>query len=251
MCQVLLFCLALFIFLPFVVARSECRVRSNVAMVPDVAAAQVQYGAASELEAGLAQPWPEIERNGRKLRVVTYCYSNRAIRDWFDCPRVKEAFDRWRNKLDTPPFKGTTNIAWEELNDGNPDRTQRQPKYCFDANENWDVANIPGDTLWIDIDHASGEGGHFTVGYDPPVADDEVSYRYMKLGPQVTIDAITHEASQRQVLEWTTAIVDVAWTWSVSTTTVRSKLTAVKYLAWFTSISVTIVCSFTLCVTQY
>ncbi|KAJ4986430.1 hypothetical protein SVAN01_08122 [Stagonosporopsis vannaccii] len=191
-----LFCLGLLALLPFAVSRhtgSECTVRSNVSIVSDVAAAPVQHGAASQLQAGTVYPWPEVERNGRKLRVVTYCYSNEAVRTYFDCPYVRDALNRWREKLDSPPFKGTTNLVWEELNDGNKDPSKRQPRYCFDANRNWDHKNVPDDTLWINIDPSRLDGGVAMVGYVKETEGGKVGYNHMKLGPHVTVDVITHE----------------------------------------------------------
>src|SRR5690242_7396415 len=197
-----LFYLGLFTLLPFAVARrtgSECTVRSNVTMVSDVSTAPVQHGAASNLQAGFAYPWPEVERNGRKIRVVTYCYSNEEVRNYFDCPYVRDALQRWREKLDSPPFKGTTNLVWEELHDGNKDPSKRQPRYCFDADRKWDHKNVPGDTLWINIDHSRLDRGAAMVGYVKETEPGAAGYNNMKLGPHIAVDELTHEVSQQYV----------------------------------------------------
>ncbi|KAJ8107672.1 hypothetical protein OPT61_g8707 [Boeremia exigua] len=180
-----------FYFLSLVIAHgadSNCRVRSNATMVPDVAAALVQYAGASEIAAGYKQPWPEVVRNGRKVRVVTYCYTNKVARDRLDCPHVAEGFKRWRDKLDSPPFKGTTNLVWEELNDGNRDRSKRKPVYCFDSNRMWDPTKVPGDTLWIAFDASGNRGGMASVGYDNsrPKNEDMVSHSATLFDQQLT-----------------------------------------------------------------
>lgn len=199
--------LELFICIPFAIGRPtsfECRTHSKAIMVSDQAASRVQYGAASELAADLAHPWPEVEHNGRKLRVVTYCYSNKEVRDWLD-DYVKAAITRWKEKLSSPPFKGTTNLAWQELHDGNLDPCKRQPRFCFGPTKEWDRENVPGDTLWVNIDHDQGAGGKSTVGYLPPNHENEVAYQHMKLGSEVTVEAIVHEVSTRETFDRGTA----------------------------------------------
>ncbi|KAH6625712.1 hypothetical protein C7974DRAFT_206176 [Boeremia exigua] len=194
--RVLLACLGLLALLPSIIARRngfECSVRSNTTLVPDVAAALVQYGAASELATGFKQPWPEVDRKGRKMRIVKYCYSEKHVRDHLDCPRFRDAFDKWRQKLDSPAFKGTTNLYWEELSDGNPDRSKRQPRYCYDADKNWDSKNVPHDTLAIRIDRNAGKSASSTVGYDPTREKDLFGYHIMNIGPDVTTATIAHE----------------------------------------------------------
>lgn len=190
------FILGVFALLSFATARRsrfDCSVQSNTTMVEDAWAAQPQNGAASEIQAGFKQPWPEVIRNGQSVRVVTYCYETAATRAYLDCPWMKDAIDRWKNKLREPRFAGTTNVKWEELSDGNPDPAKRQPVYCFDATNHWDTPNVPADTLWIGIDHNIGETGAASVGYN---ALSTVEARHsMRLGPHVTVDAITHEVS--------------------------------------------------------
>lgn len=159
--------LGLAILLPSATAhqsRFDCTVQSNATMIEDAWATQAQYGAASEIQAGLKQPRPEVVRNGRRVRVVTYCYETAAAREYLDCPWVKDAVDRWKDKLAESRFAGTTNLKFEELSDGNPDPARRQPRYCFDETSHWDSANVPADTLWIGIDHNAGVTGHSTMG---------------------------------------------------------------------------------------
>lgn len=174
----------------------DCTVQSNTTMVEDAWATQAQYGAASEIQAGLKQPWPEVIKNGQRVRVVTYCYETLAARQYLDCLWVKDAVNCWKDKLREPHFAGTTNLNFEELSDGKPHPARRQPRPCFDATSHWDTANVPADTLWIGINHNAGATGHSLVGYD---ALSNVEGRHtMMLGPDVTVDSITHEASERQ-----------------------------------------------------
>lgn len=176
--------------------RFDCKVQSNTTMIKDASAVQAQYGAASEIQAGLKQPWPEVNRNGQRVRVVTYCYEMAAARQYLDCPWVKDAVNRWKDKLREHRFTGTTNLRFEELSDGNPDSGRRQPRSCFDSTGHWDSADVPAGTLWIGIDHNAGATGHSTIGYDA-LSNFEGRHNMM-LGPEVTVDAITHEVRKHR-----------------------------------------------------
>lgn len=73
---------------------------------------------------------------------------------------------------------------------------RRQSRSCFDATNHLDSANVPADTLWVGIDHNAGATGHSIVGCD---ASSNVEGRHnMMLGPDLTVDAITHEVREHQ-----------------------------------------------------
>lgn len=209
--QALLLWLWLLALVPLTVARRaqfNCKVQSNITIAQDEAAAQVQYGAASAIAAGVREPWPVEIRNGRPKRVVRYCYTNQDHRQALDC-QVQRALARWRLKLDSPAFNATTNLVWEETHDGNPDCRFRKPHYCWVVDDEgkvvrdkeekmqWNINNVPGDTLWITINNKGDNLA--TIGYanveDP---DDPVNRgrHYMSLGRRAKVSTIIHEVRE-------------------------------------------------------
>lgn len=89
--------IGLFALSPLATARQprfDCTVQSSSTMVKDARAIQPQYCAASEIQAGLKQPWLEVIRNGQRVQVVTYCYETAAARQYLDCPWMKDAVNR-------------------------------------------------------------------------------------------------------------------------------------------------------------
>ena len=102
--QILLIYVVLFALLPFIRA-FRCGTQTNITFVPDVAEALAQYGGFNESTTGLwqrgtnvfdigqyqpypnlRQPWPVLfRRNGKRVRVVQYCYDNEATREQLNC----------------------------------------------------------------------------------------------------------------------------------------------------------------------
>lgn len=180
-------------------------------MAQDEVAAQIQHGAASAIAAGVRVPWPVEIRNGRPYWIVRYCYTNQDHRHFLDCA-VKRALARWRLKLDSPAFNATTNLVWEETHDSSPDRALRKPHYCYvvdnegrfvlskEGRMQWNINNVPGDTLWISINNKGGNKDAIaTIGYekveDP---DDPVNWgrHSMLLGRRGKVSSIIHEVSE-------------------------------------------------------
>lgn len=138
--------------------RMSCGTQSNGTLLRDDNTEQTQNGAASGIAGGIILPWPVENQDGRPYRTVRYCYTSANHRGHLDC-RVQRALARWRVKLDSPAFRGTTNLQFEEMSYGGPDRASRKPRYCFVVDDNgtpvrdgngkgqWDIANVPGDTL--------------------------------------------------------------------------------------------------------
>lgn len=212
--RLLLFWLWLLACVPCVVARRgrlNCGVQSHATLLPDDSTGQVQHGAASGIAAGGVLPWPIENRDGRQYRIVRYCYSSANHRGALDC-QVQRALALWRSKLDSTAFHGTTNLQFEELYYGGPDPASRKPRYCYVADEDgtpvrgndgkgqWDINNVPGDTLWIRAEPTVG--GLASVGYvRVGDADDPSSWgrHFMKLPRDARVSTIVHEVSQIQL----------------------------------------------------
>jgi hypothetical protein len=170
--RVILFYTVLFALLPLVFAhpnfnyavRSDITlVSDNTTLVLDTAAAATEKRGQSLLVAGLSLPWPEVLHNGQKIRPITYCYKNKAIRDRLECNVIKFAIGRWMVKLNSRHFSGTTNLRFEEAHD----YASGAIYYCFDDQGHWNV-NVHEDALWIDIQDADGYTGWSTVGWLSP-----------------------------------------------------------------------------------
>jgi hypothetical protein len=158
----------LFALLPLMFAHPgfSSAVRSDITLIPDTAVVATEKRGASPFVAGLAQPqpWPELLYNNRRIRLITYCYTNKATRDRLECNVINFAIGRWRVKLNSRGFSGTTNVKFEEAQD----RASRTAYYCFDNQGRWND-NVPDDALWIDIEGVDGVWGFSTVGWNPPV----------------------------------------------------------------------------------
>ncbi|KAF2629311.1 hypothetical protein BU25DRAFT_420177 [Macroventuria anomochaeta] len=189
--RALLFCLGLFALLLLIIARFDCRVPSNVIMVNDASAEQMQKGSASTLQASIADPWPLVVRNNQRLRVVKYCYHNQQIRDTLHC-KVQHTFQRWAAKLGYPASAQTGhNLGWEEAHDGNADPSQRRVEYCYDhTNLAWNPRADCG-SLFISINYKETDGAYATTPYD--AQSNEASRYWIMMAPNAGIDAITHE----------------------------------------------------------
>jgi len=128
-------------------------------------------------------------------------------RGHIDC-NVQEALGRWRDKLDSAGFAGTTNLQFEELHNGHHDDPNRTPRYCFivDGNGNfvngpdgraqWNFTHVPADTLWIQVLSSLCEGADTSIGYIPSNDPRAYGRHLMRLGPHVSVDSITHEVSE-------------------------------------------------------
>ena len=200
---------SLFALLSIVNARQDrldCKTRSNITIVEKVLATQPDTGSASELITHMREPWPLEVRHDHSHRVVRYCYSNPMTRSHIDC-NVQDALRRWRDKLDSPGFAGTTNLQFEELHNGHHNDLNRTPHYCFvvDSNGNfingpdgraqWNIEHVPADTLWIQVLSLYGVGADTVAGYIPSNDPRAFGRHLMRLGPHVSVDSITHEVS--------------------------------------------------------
>lgn len=188
--------------------RLNCGVQSNTILLSSDSSGQTQNGAASCIAAGSVLPWPLENRDGRSYRIVKYCYTSANHRGVLDC-EVQRALTRWRLKLDSPAFHGTTNLRFEELHHGGPDLASRKPQYCYIVDSSgkpipdengkgqWDIANVPGDTLWIRAEPAGA--GLASVGYvrvEDPHDASRWGRHFMKLPRDARVPMIVHEVSE-------------------------------------------------------
>lgn len=197
---VILFYTVLFALLHLVLALPNFNyaVRSDVTLVSDnttlnldTAAGATEKRANSLLAAGLSSPWPELLYNGHRIRPITYCYTNKAIRDRLECNVISFAVGLWVTKLNSRRFSGTTNVRFEEAHD----RASGTVHYCFDDQGHWN-ANVHDDVLWVDIQGTNVETGWSTVGWYPPTLGGGGRHK-MHLAelnnPAQMIDIATHE----------------------------------------------------------
>lgn len=126
-------CLWLLTLLPPTITVFHCSTPSDTIMSHNMSSAeQIQKRSASRFKAKLAIPWPLVTRNGRRLRVVKYCYADKYTRDLFDCPKVQDAFTLWADRLGYPAGQATGHsLSWDEADDRNPDPSKRRIEYCF------------------------------------------------------------------------------------------------------------------------
>ncbi|KAF2995493.1 hypothetical protein E8E13_000013 [Curvularia kusanoi] len=158
-------------------------------MVPDISAA-LGKRAASELVTYMKEPWPVSTRNGRQLRVITYCYDDQATRMRLDCHIVREAIFRWEQKLYPRGYNPTTNVRFEEAHDGHPNPGQRQPYFCLvpttDGSRSWNLL-VPADTLRITMNERppsiAGGGAISTTGYTPGPLDEVFGRHFISVVP--------------------------------------------------------------------
>ncbi|KAF9691533.1 hypothetical protein EKO04_010351 [Ascochyta lentis] len=181
---------------PFVVAKEICAVSPDTIMVHDALSEQTQYGSASELKAGLAQPWPLITVGDRRLRVVKYCYATKIYRDYLHCQFVMPAFTVWSNKLGYPASAQTGHsLGWEEAKDGNEGAKKRKRQYCYNNYKHGDDVGtwnplVDADTLVIALDPTI-TGGRAKVGYN--ALSNEPGRHQLVLGVDTDVEAIAHE----------------------------------------------------------
>lgn len=172
-------------------------------MVHDVIAEQVQYGSASALKAGLAQPWPLVTVGNQRLRVIKYCYATKVYRDYLHCSKVNVALKIWAEKLGYPANAQTGHsLAWVEANDGNEDKKKRKRRYCYKNYEHgkggtWNK-NVDADTLAIFLD-PTFDGAKATTGYD--ALSNEPGRHQMILGIDADSVEIAHEVSSKMPYE--------------------------------------------------
>ncbi|KAF2995494.1 hypothetical protein E8E13_000056 [Curvularia kusanoi] len=134
-------------------------------MVSDTADAIEEKRSASTLKTNERLPWPAIlHKNGRRVRPIRYCYTDKATRDLLDCRYVRQAAMRWWIKLHTQGFKDTNIISFNEAQVIDPNTGGRTPHYCLDDQGQWNYQYVPDDTLWIYYD-PNVMGGHTTPGY--------------------------------------------------------------------------------------
>ena len=198
--RVILFYTVLFALLHLVFAHPNFNyaVRSDVTLVPDnttsfldTAAGATEKRASSVLAAGMASPWPEVMYNGQRIRPITYCYTNKAIRDRLECNVIRFAIGRWLTKLNSRRFTGTTNVRFEEAHD----RASGTVHYCFDNQGHWN-ANVPDDTLWIDIQGNNIQTGTSSMGWYPPALGGSGRHKMFIAelnNPAQMTDVATHE----------------------------------------------------------
>jgi hypothetical protein len=211
--RVILFYTVLFALLPLVFAhpnfnyavRSDITlVSDNTTLVLDTAAAATEKRGSSLLAAGLSSPWPEVLYNGHRIRPITYCYTNKAIRDRLECNVVNIAIGRWLVKLNSRGFSGTTNVRFEEAHD----YASGAIHYCFDDQGQWNV-DVHEDALWIDIQGTNGQTGWSTVGWAPPALGGAGRHK-MHLAelnnPAQMTDIATHE------VKWSTSNLNKEFT---------------------------------------
>ncbi|KAH6625703.1 hypothetical protein C7974DRAFT_414198 [Boeremia exigua] len=179
-----------------VTARRPCTATSNTTIVHDALAEQARLGprAASALRAGLAQPWPQLVRNGQQLRVIRYCYATKLYRDYLHCSKFNPALKLWADKLGHPASAQSGHaVAWEEANDGGAPG-KRKRRYCYSTYEHgkggtWNK-NVPIDTLAIFLD-PTFDGARATTGYDAASTDE--GRHQMVLGVDSDPVEIAHE----------------------------------------------------------
>ena len=198
--RVILFYTVLFALLHLVFAHPNFNyaVRSDVTLVSDNttsflhrAAGATEKRATSLFAFGPSSPWPEVLYNGHRIRPITYCYTNKAIRDRLECNVISFAIGRWVTKLNSHRFSGTTNVRFEEAHD----RASGTVHYCFDEQGNWN-ANVHDDVLWIDIQSTNVASGWSTVGWYPPRLGSGGRHK-LHLAPENNLarmtDIATHE----------------------------------------------------------
>lgn len=89
----------IFALLPLATATKMCTVPPNTTMVHDAMSEQVQNAGASQIRAGLTQPWPLITRGNQKRRLIKYCYATKIYRDYLHCDKIMPGFTLWSIKL--------------------------------------------------------------------------------------------------------------------------------------------------------
>jgi hypothetical protein len=167
-------------------------VPDNTTLVSDTAAAATEKRGASPFVVNRKQPWPELWYNNRRIHLITYCYTNKATRDRLECNIVSFAIARWRVKLNSRAFAGTTNVRFLEAQDP----ASRTAHYCFDDQGTWND-NVPDDALWIDL-QGVGLSAKTTAGWSPPTHDPFDYGRHRMFlswhnnAAQMT-DVVTHE----------------------------------------------------------
>jgi hypothetical protein len=157
---------------PFAFATWTCSVPHNTTIVHDAISAQVQFGSASELKGGFAEPWPLKSIPGKgQLRLIPYCYADAATRSELHCV-VMGAFSLWARRLRFPAnAENGHSLAWREASDGNPDPSKRKIEYCFmdykdpQNKGTWNPA-VADETLVIYHDPSMLDS-HASVGYEP------------------------------------------------------------------------------------
>lgn len=160
-------------------------------------AEQFQKRSASRFKAKLAIPWPLVTRNGRRLRVVKYCYADKYTRDLFDCPKVQRAFTLWADRLGYPAGQATGHsLSWDEADDRNPDPSKRRIEYCFQPELSGGKAvwndKVDKDTLRISENLDQATGSYASVGYRVGARYTE-GYHWMVLSRNAEAEDIAHE----------------------------------------------------------
>jgi hypothetical protein len=176
-----------------------CTTPSDTIMAHNVSAAeQLQTRSASQLKAGLRIPWPAVTRNGRKLRVIKYCFADFLTRSRFEC-LLQDAFTLWAEGLGFPAGQVTGHsISWEEAHNRNPNPSQRRVEYCYKlGSRDWND-NLDKDTLRISINDDPNTGSYATVGYRIG-SRYTVGSHYMVLERSVDAKQIAHEVSLRKL----------------------------------------------------
>lgn len=199
MLHTLFFLLGAIALFPQALAHWSCSALSDTTIVPSIAYAEAQLGSASYIQGHLAEPWPLIKSpNGRRLRVVRYCYADKATRDLLHCKKVMPALLLWAKGLGVPASaqKGHS-VGWLEASNGETDPKLRKIEYCFvdygipglGLSNIWNKA-VDEDTLVIYSDPGSSSSSA-TVGYNNFREDKHV----MTVGSESTVAVVAHEVS--------------------------------------------------------
>lgn len=176
----------------------HCTTPSDTIMAHNISSAEhLQARSASAIKAKLAIPWPLVTRNGRRLRVVRYCYGDKYTRDLFNC-RVQDALTLWAERIGYPAGPATGHsLSWDEADDRNRNPIQRQIEYCFlpglvDGQVVWNP-KVDKDTLRISEN--LGQGSLATTGYRLG-ARYAVGFHWMQLQKNAVVEEVAHEGSR-------------------------------------------------------
>jgi hypothetical protein len=138
-----------------------CATDSNVALYNPTIFDPIAMGNANLLQVGFRQPWPVDEKF--KLRIIRYCYTDKAARDALECSSMRPALEVWSNALGSWMNPDSAhNLAVKEIvNKGKQENWN--PEFCFkDGTKEWNTA-LDGGTLAIHL--VQGATPAASIGY--------------------------------------------------------------------------------------